>query len=116
MAISTAQRCAILAQDVLGAQRQIGGEKGFDGWGWFSLARLFGGGFAMHVAAPRPARGAQATPRATGHHQAWISAPASLGWGDHPVAVCARVLGEPIRSPFLRGAPRRLGVGVGGNS
>src|SRR5262249_59481587 len=47
--------------------------------------------------------------------QAWISAPTSLGWGDHPLAVCARVFGEPIRSPFLRGAPRRLGVGVGGN-
>src|SRR4029434_3194813 len=47
--------------------------------------------------------------------QAWISAPASLGWGDHPLAVWARVFGEPIRSPFLRGAPRRLRVGWGGN-
>src|SRR6266851_7968619 len=32
---------AILVQDVLGAQSQISGEKGFDGWGWFSLPRPF---------------------------------------------------------------------------
>src|SRR5262245_47456300 len=38
---------AILAHDLVSAQRQLGGEKGFDGWGWFSLALLFGGGFAL---------------------------------------------------------------------
>ena len=48
-------------------------------------------------------------------HQACISAPASLGCGDQPWEVCTRVFGEPIRSPFLRGAPRRFVVGVGGN-
>jgi site-specific DNA recombinase len=37
---------AILAQDVLRAQGEIGGEKGFEGWGWFSLPMLFEGGFA----------------------------------------------------------------------
>src|SRR5512145_308419 len=47
--------------------------------------------------------------------QAWSAAPVALGWGDHPLAVCARVFGEPLRSPFVRGAPRRLGSGVGGN-
>jgi hypothetical protein len=35
--------------------------------------------------------------------------------GDQPVAVCAKVFGEPRRSPVLRGAPRRVGGGVGGN-
>src|SRR5262249_23150486 len=49
-------------------------------------------------------------------HQAWISAPTSLGWGTHPVVVCAKVLGEPSRSPFLRGAPRRSAGGGGGNA
>src|SRR5437870_4436013 len=38
---------AILAHDLCRAQRQIGGEKGFDGWGWFSLAWPLGGGCAM---------------------------------------------------------------------
>jgi hypothetical protein len=36
--------------------------------------------------------------------------------GPLPVVVCAKVLGEPISAPFLRGAPRRLGAGKGGNS
>jgi len=38
---------AILVEDVVGASRQIGGEKGCDGWGWFPLPGLFGGGFAI---------------------------------------------------------------------
>ena len=33
---------AILVQAVLGTQRQIGGEKGVEGWGWFALSRAFG--------------------------------------------------------------------------
>src|SRR5438105_11315949 len=56
-------------------------------------------------------------PGHTGDHrpsQAWISAPASLGWGAQPLAVGARGVGEPIRAPLLRGAPRRFGVGLGG--
>jgi hypothetical protein len=38
---------AILTHDLVSAQRQIGGEKCCDGWGWLSLALLFGGGFAL---------------------------------------------------------------------
>ena len=59
---------AILAHDLVSAQRQIGGEKGFDGWGWFSLALLLSGGFALTAQhhdlheAPRQYRVQQATP------------------------------------------------------
>ena len=59
---------AILAHDLVSAQRQIGGEKGFDGWGRFSLARLFGGRFALTSQhddpheTPRQPRVPQATP------------------------------------------------------
>src|SRR5215510_3706898 len=58
----------ILAHDLVSAQRQIGGEKGFDGWRWFSLALLWGGGFALTAQhhdlheAPRQHRVPQATP------------------------------------------------------
>src|SRR5215467_89437 len=38
---------AILTHDLVRAQRQIGSEKGFDSWGWFSLALPWGGGFAL---------------------------------------------------------------------
>ena len=38
---------AIFVQDVLGAQGQIGGEKGFNGWGWFSLPRPFGSAWTL---------------------------------------------------------------------
>src|SRR5262249_32988728 len=38
---------AILAHDLVSAQRQSGGAKGFEGWGWFSLAWLFRGGCAL---------------------------------------------------------------------
>ena len=85
-------------------------------------ASMAGGGFLCpgRLGAGAPGRRSTTTrtrcPGNTGCHrpsQAWISAPASLGWGAHPVAVWARVLGEPIRSPFLRGAPRRLGGGRG---
>jgi hypothetical protein len=37
---------AILAPDVRRAQGESGGEKGCDGWGWFSLPVLFAGGCA----------------------------------------------------------------------
>src|SRR5262252_92939 len=38
---------AILAYDLFRAQGEISGEEGFEGWGWFSLARLFGGRFGL---------------------------------------------------------------------
>src|SRR5438093_4521760 len=38
---------AIRTHDLFSAQGEIGGENGFDGWGWFSLARLFRGGCAL---------------------------------------------------------------------
>src|SRR5262249_6251088 len=38
---------AIRAHDLVSAQRQSGGEKGFDGWGWFSVALRWGGGLAL---------------------------------------------------------------------
>src|SRR2546426_7252559 len=38
---------AILAHDFLRAQRQVGGEKGFDDWKWFSLAWPFSGRGAL---------------------------------------------------------------------
>jgi hypothetical protein len=38
---------AILVQDIFSAQRQIGGEEGFENWGWFSLPRPFGRGCAL---------------------------------------------------------------------
>ena len=59
---------AILVQDVVGTQGKIGGEQGFDGWGWFSLPRLFGGEFARTPQhddpheAPRQHRMPQAIP------------------------------------------------------
>lgn len=37
---------AIRVSDILGAYRQSGGEKGFDGWGWFAVPGLCGGGCA----------------------------------------------------------------------
>src|SRR5712691_529095 len=38
--------------------------------------------------------------------QDWMKAPASWGCGCHAGEGVAKVLGEPITSPFLRGAPR----------
>src|SRR4029434_3194812 len=34
---------AILTHDLFSAQGEIGGKKGVEGWGWFSLARRWGG-------------------------------------------------------------------------
>src|SRR6516162_2769974 len=59
---------AIFAHDLVTAQRQIGGEKGLEGWGWFSLALVFGGELALTAQhhdlheAPRQHRVPQATP------------------------------------------------------
>src|SRR5919108_2612511 len=36
---------AVLAQDVVSAQGEIGAEKCFDRWGWFALPSLFGAAF-----------------------------------------------------------------------
>jgi hypothetical protein len=106
---------AILVQDLCSAQRQSGGEAGFEDWGGvLGPGRWGAGGPCRRSTTPRTRRpGNTACPRPS---QAWISAPASLGWGDHSVAVWARVVGEPIRAPFWRGAPRRLGLGGGGTS
>src|SRR5213594_3223775 len=38
--------------------------------------------------------------------QDWMKAPASCGCGCQAAEGVAKVLGEPITSPFLRGAPR----------
>jgi hypothetical protein len=46
--------------------------------------------------------------------QAWMKAPASCGCGGHAGEGVAKVLGEPITSPRLRGAPRWPLTRVGG--
>src|SRR2546426_12202811 len=115
MAISTAQRAlyslkiswALTVRSVVKKASRAGG--GF----------LWPGCLGARVPSRRNTTTRTRRPGNTGCHrpsQAWISAPAALGWGNQPLAVCARVFGEPIRSPFLRGAPRRLWVGVGGNA
>jgi len=59
---------SVLGQDVLGAQRQIGGEKGFNGWERFSLPGPFGGALTLTsqhydpYAAPRQHRMPQSIP------------------------------------------------------
>jgi hypothetical protein len=63
---------AIFVQDVEGTPRQIGGEKGFEDRRWFSLSGLFG----ASVGCTPEHHDSQKSPRP---HQAWISAPASLG-------------------------------------
>jgi len=104
----------IPSQDVVGAQRQIGGEKGFKGRGRVSLPRPFGRAWTITSQHHDPYE-APGNTECHRPHQACISAPASLGCGNHPWEVCTRVFGEPIQAPFLRGAPRRFVVGVGGN-
>ena len=75
---------AILNQDVVHTQGQIGGEKGFD---------RGGGGFLWPgFLAPRwPSRRSTTTrisrpgnPACQSPHQAWTLAPSSLGWGNQP--------------------------------
>jgi hypothetical protein len=59
---------AILVDDVVGASRQSGGDKGFEGWERFSLPGPFGGVLALTSQphdpheAPRQHRGPQAIP------------------------------------------------------
>src|SRR5216683_1899875 len=45
----------------------------------------------------------------------WMKAPASCGCGCHAGEGVAKVLGEPISGPFLRGAPRWPLTRVGGS-
>src|SRR5712691_5206147 len=46
--------------------------------------------------------------------QDWMKAPASCGCGCQAAEGVAKVFGEPITSPFLRGAPRWPLTRVGG--
>src|SRR5262245_15934694 len=89
--------------------------KRLQGLGAVVCARAVGWHVASHVAGPRPARDAPAVPRATAHPR--LGAQRLPHWDAAPTPgrFCPRGGGEPIRSPFLRGAPRRVGVGVGGN-
>jgi hypothetical protein len=104
---------AILVHEVLRAQGQIGREKGLDRRGRFALPRLLqtACGITSHHDVSDQPSGNTACHRP---HQAWTSAPFSSGCGAQPLEVCAKVCGEPIRAPLLRGAPRCFGGGVGG--
>ena len=79
MAISTAQRWPYARTISSALKGEIGGEKGFDGWGWFSLSWPCGGSCAMPAQHRQPARGAQATPGATGPPR--LGSPHPLRWG-----------------------------------
>src|SRR5262249_4966655 len=115
MAIATAQRWPY-ARTISAALngRSVVKKAAMAGGGFLWPRRFVAGGPCGRRTPPRTRR-----PGPTAGHgpsQAWLSAPASLGWGVHPVVVCARVVGEPLRSPFWRGAPRRFGIGGGGTS
>jgi len=101
--------------EVGGASRQRSGAQGCEGWERLSWPGPCGGMCARtsppHAPheAPRPPRRPQAIPGVALRARC-------AGVGRPPVAVWARGLGEPSRSPCVRGAPRRLGVGGGGTS
>jgi hypothetical protein len=92
----------ILRQAGWGAPGQSGGEKGFPGWGG-GCARAVWVRVDSHVAAPRPAQGAQAAPQATG--------PTRLGSRGLPPWGAATTPGRAARGAAASRAGRLFGAG-----
>ncbi len=106
---------AIRTHDLFCAQGEIGREKGFDDWGWFSLSWPFGGSCAMPAQhdnpheAPRQHRVPQALPGLDLRAR-------FAGVGRPPLDGLCQGLGRADQVTFFAGGTTPLGGWAGGTS